>query len=84
MKLTRILPTLASLALATTSSHGAIALLNTLNFTDTGAYADSKTYTLAFDPNNNADTKLVDLEATIPDTEALNGKLFGRLIGASP
>jgi autotransporter-associated beta strand protein len=35
-------------------------------------------------PTTNADPDLVDLEALIPVSEALNGKLFGRLIGATP
>ena len=35
-------------------------------------------------PTTNADPNLVDLEATIPVGEALNGKLFGRLIAATP
>jgi hypothetical protein len=70
MKLTRILPFLATLALGTTSSHGAIALLNTANFTDTPAYLDSKTYNLAFDPNNDADALVV-----IATTEALGATI---------
>jgi autotransporter-associated beta strand protein len=35
-------------------------------------------------PTTNADPNLVDLEATIPVTEALNGKLFGRVNVSQP
>lgn len=35
-------------------------------------------------PTTNVNPNLVDLEATIPVGEAINGKLFGRLIGGTP